>query len=601
VSTRLEAERTTAPPATGRRSGRPAWLVDVALVAGLTALAALARWPGLYTVPALTDEADELLYALRHLRAGQAPLTNVDPYIGPIWTYLLMLAVTVAGPSPVIGRTLIFAAGCATVGLTYGLGRVAGGRWVGLIAGALLVPHVAHVLIVSHIGWSNCLSPLLSTATLLAAAAALRHDRPALLPVAGLLGGLTLQTHASTAPLLLALGLAVLAAPAGRRWLRTRWPVAGLAAALLGSLPWLVAIVQQPLGALRAAQDLEYAFRPAGSPGAYAANLAALATSLGRALASVMEEPDSLLALLARPQVAPLLALLVVGLVAAWRSGRRELPLVLLISPLITAAAGADGRWLPASVPRYLGPLWPVCSVLVGLGAVALAGWVGRAAPRLAARAGRPALAWLRWPALAALAVAVAGPGIAGPWQALDAYRAWYAGQPRVGDINAYLFELAEQARREWRGETLWLDRELWNDGTEDGGNVWMLLTLILTTSDVPNRALPTEAGNNLAVARRLVGDGPALLVLPDSHAVRLREQGASLTPLARYQSGRRRNRGAWAVYRLEPVAAGALHRRDAAAVPRAQRDASAGSLRGLRQAPASTGWGQPDSEPLQA
>lgn len=566
-------ERARTPLAAERQLGRPAWLVDAALVAGLSALAALARWPDLYTVPALTDEADELLYALRHLRAGQMPLTNVDPYIGPIWTYLLMLAIAVAGPSPVIGRTLIFAAGCATVGLTYGLGQVVGGRWTGLIASALLVPHVAHVLIVSHIGWSNCLSPLLSTATLLAAAAALRHDRPALLPVAGLLGGLTLQTHASTAPPLLALGLAVLVAPAGRRWLRTRWPFAGVAAALLGSLPWLIAIVQQPLGALRAAQDLEYAFRPAGSLGAYTANLAALATSLARALASVMEAPASLPALLAQPQVAPLLALLVVGLVATWQSGQRELPLVLLISLLITAAAGADDRWLPASVPRYLGPLWPVCSVLIAFGAVALARWAGRAARRLAERAGRPVLAWLRWPALAVLAVAVAGPGIVGPWQALDAYRAWYADQPRVGDINAYLFELAAQARQEWRNETLWLDRELWNDGTADGGNIWMLLTLVLTTSDVPNRALPTAASNNLAIARRLVGDGPALLVLPDLHAHRLREQGATLTPLARYQSGRRRNRGAWAVYRLEPAPPGALRRGGAPETPKAPGD----------------------------
>jgi 4-amino-4-deoxy-L-arabinose transferase-like glycosyltransferase len=407
------------------RTSRLGWLVDLALVAALIALAAWVRWPDLYTVPAITDEADEMLLALRHWRSGDLPLVNVNPFIGPLWNWLLMLAFSIAGPSPFIGRTLVFLAGCATVGLTYCLGRAIGGRWVGLVAGALLTPHIAHVLIVSHIGWSNCLSPLLAAATLLTVIIALKRNRPALLPLAGLLGGLTLQTHASTAPVLIALALAVLADPVGRRWLRTRWPIAGLLGAIVGYAPVLAYMTQHPFGALRTAQDHEYAFHPATSPADFFRDVTGLLISLGRGLASVMEQPASLAELLARPQVAPLALLLIVGAIVAWRRGRRELPIVLLVSPLITAYVGGDYRWLPSSVPRYLGPLWPVCCVLIGLGAVALAGCAWRSLPRLASSRGWPAVAHLRWPALAALALVIAGPGLYGPWRAGVDYREW--------------------------------------------------------------------------------------------------------------------------------------------------------------------------------
>lgn len=547
----VEHERGTRRPLS-LVSPTPSWWHDALLIAALTATAAWVRLPDLYTLPVLTDEAgNDLLGALRAWQAGRLPLVGTPDYLGPLWTWLLMLAFSLHGPSPMSGRTLMAVAGCATVAATYLLGRATGERLVGLIAGALLVPNTVHALSISHIAWSHCLTPLLSTATALSLTLALNGARPALLPVAGLLAGLTLQTHPSTAPILLGLAAGALIHPLGRAWLRSRWALAAVLAAVVGYAPVLIYNLVWPLASVRSAREMRYALHPPTSPAEYLAELARLATQFIRSLASVMEEPPSLGVLLVQPQVLPLLALLVAGSAIAWRRRQPLLPMVLLIGPLLLAAGGGEYAWLPSNSSRFLAPLWPLAFALVGLGTVGVAHWLWVGPARL--RKGPAARWWLRMrlPAVLALAALLVGIGLYGPWQATTAYRAWYAAQPRVGDFNAAAYALAQRAATEWPGQTLWLDRELWNDGLEDGGNAWMALMMVLATSGVPARALPTEAGNNLAEARRLIGSEEALLVLPPVHSERLRQQGAVLTPLLRYESGRRRNRGAWAVYRL--------------------------------------------------
>jgi 4-amino-4-deoxy-L-arabinose transferase-like glycosyltransferase len=535
------------------------WALDAALMLGLAAAAFWMRWPDLYTVPALTDEADDLMHALSALREGRLPLASVSVYIGPLFTWFFMGVFAVLGPSPTIGRTVVLLADCAAVALTYALGRAVGGRWVGLIAGALLVPNIVHTLIISHIAWSNCVTPLFSTATLLLLVRALQRGAPHLLPAVAFLGALTIQTHPFSALVMLCLGPALLLHPIGRGWLRTRWLPLSLLAAVVGYAPLLVHNIIRPLQTVRGVLDKEYAYHPAASLPEYLGSLGEFLVQYVRTLASVVEEPVRLPELLFRPQVVPLLALLLLGMGVAWRRQHHVLPLALVVSALLMSFLGGDYRWLPVTVSRYLGHLWPIGYVLVGLGAVAAARWAWAAG---AALAGTGRARWataLRWGVTAAMAAAIVGPGLYGQWRATTDYRAWYAQQPRVGDYNAFVYDLARRIAREWPGERVWLDRELWNDGLVDGGNAWMGLRFVLETSGIATGPLHPPDGSDLEELRATVGPGSVLVVLPHRHGFYLSEQGARLEELARYQSGRLRNRGAWSLYRLAPAEPGRL------------------------------------------
>src|SRR5262249_7490465 len=112
-----------------------------------------------------------------------------------------------------------------------GLG-VVGSRVVGMVSGLLLATSSAHTVITSHVPLSHSPTPLCATVTLWCLArAALRHNG-AWIALAGLMAGLSLQTHPTVLPLLAGAALGVmLQRPA---WLRTRWPYLALAGLLLG-------------------------------------------------------------------------------------------------------------------------------------------------------------------------------------------------------------------------------------------------------------------------------------------------------------------------------------------------------------------------------
>ena len=73
-------------------------LAEVGAVAAIVMLSVRARWTNLQTIPAFTDEVEEVALALAIFREGAWPLTNVDPYIGPLWNYLLAAAFWLLGP-----------------------------------------------------------------------------------------------------------------------------------------------------------------------------------------------------------------------------------------------------------------------------------------------------------------------------------------------------------------------------------------------------------------------------------------------------------------------------------------------------------------------
>lgn len=111
----------------GRRRGR-----DAVLVAGITALAAIPRWPGLATQRGkVFDEVYYVEDALRYLgRADGAEVSWVHPQLGKL---LIAWGIELGGDRPAGWRLAVFVAGLATVALTFLVGR----RLLGVGGGAL--------------------------------------------------------------------------------------------------------------------------------------------------------------------------------------------------------------------------------------------------------------------------------------------------------------------------------------------------------------------------------------------------------------------------------------------------------------------------------
>ena len=178
-------------------------IVEVAVVVGLVLLAAAIRWPQLHILPPYTDETEESLRAWAIAQGEIRPLTNVDAYIGALWSYVVAGAFKLFGRSAETPRLLSLVAGSLTVGVTYLLGRRLHGPVVGSVAALLLAANAVHVLVNSHVSWSNCVTPLFTTTAFWLLARALeRPDRPLRLALAGLAWGLAFQTHPSVATML---------------------------------------------------------------------------------------------------------------------------------------------------------------------------------------------------------------------------------------------------------------------------------------------------------------------------------------------------------------------------------------------------------------
>ena len=78
----------------------------------------LVRLPHLWTIPSLTDEANEVLRGLDVAEGRVLPLTNVATYLGSLYNYLLAAIFLVVGPDPFAARALVALSGALTVPAT---------------------------------------------------------------------------------------------------------------------------------------------------------------------------------------------------------------------------------------------------------------------------------------------------------------------------------------------------------------------------------------------------------------------------------------------------------------------------------------------------
>lgn len=375
------------------RASRPRlWLLEAGLVLVLVGVAGTIRWVDLWTIPIFTDEGDEIGLALRILRDGARPLTNDDPYLGPLFNYLLAGLFWIVGPGPWLPRSLMLVLGALTIVPTYLLAReisLSAGATrsraiaAGIIAAGLLAVNAAHVVVNSHVAWGNCVTPLFTTTAgwLLARAARLTGDRAPLRGRGGLLlvlacvaFGLALQTHPSVAVLLPGVGLFVIWQR--WRWLASPWPYLGAGALLATQTPTLLHIGRVGVGSwLDAIREKQEMYERDGALGLHelADRLGQAAHTLGVALGGLLNDRDTPLPPPWHPAVLLALGLAVLALV--WLVRRRQplIPLVVLSGLLLLPLV--NGKYAPlVSNTRYLMPL---TIVLIA----SIAAWAVRGSP----------------------------------------------------------------------------------------------------------------------------------------------------------------------------------------------------------------------------
>lgn len=341
----------------------------------LFALALAVRLPYFTTIPAITDETDELLWALRIQAEGFRPLSASDAYIGPVAGYLTALAYTVAGPSLASARWVALLLGAAVAPATWLLGRAAAGPGrTGPVAGLIMALAFGPILI-SHIAWSHGAAPAWLALALALGIDAARRGPSARrmwgLGLAGLAFGLGLSAH----PTVLAFAPGLMLAAGRGRWrssrperleslggaeeLRRPSVLADLGALALGLLlallPSLLGILREGIDPLRsAAVDRDYVGFDLGAwPAGVPAWLGSLARNVSGPAAADPVDP--------RPWLAAVC--LGYGLWVTWRAGIRWPVAVVASGALCMPLLVSPDKFLSLTGLRYAAPALPAASV----------------------------------------------------------------------------------------------------------------------------------------------------------------------------------------------------------------------------------------------
>jgi 4-amino-4-deoxy-L-arabinose transferase-like glycosyltransferase len=423
---------------------------DLAIAGGLTAAAILLRLPYLWDIPRLTDELQEILWALSIARGEILPLTAVDSYYGPLWSYLLAAAFRVIGISDWAPRLLAALLAAVTVGLTYLIGREITSRWAALVGAALLVTSGGHVIITSHTARSNSTTPLLLLLVCWALLRAIRLNDGRYLVAVGFLFALALQSHISAIAFAPGLALALLI---GRpRLLISPWIFGAAAGAVVGYGNMVIYNVQNSFYSLVHAQHLQEGYTDGRRTdlGVYLVNMQALLQSLSRLLSGTIDIADSLSRFLYSAAAGLGLGIL------AWR--RMWLPLLFCASAILVLPY-FNPRYGPILSGRYIVPLLPFAFIGIGV-----------------------AVEWLtaRLPARATIGAALALIAVCFPLVHL----LWYYQEVLADDrTNAPLYSLANSARGLYQpGDLFFLDEVLEQEPLTGGGNDLKALRMLVET-----------------------------------------------------------------------------------------------------------------------
>ncbi|MCC6177147.1 MAG: glycosyltransferase family 39 protein [Chloroflexi bacterium] len=533
------------PEGAGYPTARPgrlrAALLDLVVLGAALGIAAGARWPSLWLIPTFTDETIEVQLAYQIYHGQAAPLTNVDPYIGALWNYLLAFGFWLFGLSPWLPRLLAFIGGVTTVGAAWWLGRVLGGRVGSMVAALFVAGCSTHILVNSHVAWSNAITPLWTTlgfaslALVLYGSAPDRADPratsgdPRYLTPAGLFLGLGVQTHITAALLLPGVVLAVLVARPSL--LRSRWMAFGALAFLLATANLLAYNLQTGGQTLWGGQDVlsDYTGQDEGAdPGAYVENLGRLVLATSWVLSGAIEKRRFVGETFAHPLLLAYLGLAVGSLLWTARRGRWLSLLVTLTYAL--ALPALIPKFEPILNGRYMMPVLPLVFAAIGLATADAWTALQRRRPRGTAGAQGQSLV---------SAVLLAGVVLAAlyPLAPLVAYER--SARTNHAIVAAYEAVLAHREP----SETVVLDYGLDGIFFMAAGSAYKSMLLLLGGSDVPYTVIDARTAS---VEEALTGHPSRLVVLNSDKAGRL-GRDFTLTPLF----GAEKDGPGFAVYRV--------------------------------------------------
>jgi len=417
---------------------RPFTRLDLLIAGAISVAGALTRIPYLTLIPVFNDCVLQPTIALTIRPGGYMPLVGNDPYAGPLFLYILAIALRIF-TSPITPHVVVMIMGALTVGLTYLLARALGlSRVWAALTGALMATNPLHILINSHIAGASYLVPLFGTAFLLALALAVKFVSGPWLIAAGALLGLAAQANPVAALMLPGVAIWFLAQRKSAIGLRTRWPYLAVAALALVYAPVIWYNVQTGLVGVKEAQIRDYIWQPNPSLSAYVQNLGRLLLQLGRQVSGVLEGGESLQSLIGAPILYSTWAL--AGLVYAARRGF-SLPLLavgsqVLITPWLSNYYGMTIE------TRFTNQLTPL--LFVAMAALAAGVWEHVKSS--------DATLWRLATCLLLAAVSL--------WPLVPLFR-YYGHETARGETNAPFFAFSTEFMRQWKGEKVFLSDSL--------------------------------------------------------------------------------------------------------------------------------------------
>jgi 4-amino-4-deoxy-L-arabinose transferase-like glycosyltransferase len=297
------------------------------------------------------------------------PLTNYDSYYGSLFNYLIGVPMALVGTDPLLPRWIVMVLGALTVLPTFLLGREVAGRTAGTIAALLVATGSAHIAVNSHIAWSNCLTPLFTTACFWLLARAQRRSSGLALVGAGLVFGLALQTH--PAVIAFAPAIAVFVLWRCRNAVSWGWMALAVGGFLIGYANMVAYNLSTNFDSLRSAQRISGEYATAEDADTGWQLVSSMLLLLGRLAGGAVDQRSDVLAYLLDPGVLVSLVLAGIGLVALWRRGE-PLPLLAALTFLALLPV-VNTKFKTLVTIRYLMPVYPLLALGIAVAVINVA------------------------------------------------------------------------------------------------------------------------------------------------------------------------------------------------------------------------------------
>ncbi len=326
----------------------------------LFSAALVVRLPNLLLVPRYGDEGLEVLWSLPIAQGTNFPLTGYDAYYGPIFPYLMAALIKLFGKSILLPALTVAIVGALTVVLTYWVGRSMWNPRAALFAAALTLTSPTLIIFSSHPGESNSLTPFFVLLTLGALWVGVTQHKGWLVVAAGLLAGLTIQTHPLSMIALVGMLWWFLARRDLGSWLRRRESYLAVGLGLLAYAPMIVANLRPDSPMFVQGAQRNYVFAPTLALDEYVRRVVGMLQHIGLMLGGGVQVSVV-------PFWGVLLILdtaLIAGLILAWWRNNGLLAAVFISSlvfiPIIVKVFDGGGG------DRYIAYLAPVGALAVG-------------------------------------------------------------------------------------------------------------------------------------------------------------------------------------------------------------------------------------------